>query len=107
MALTHAQPGEKIHVGPLGPALAGSKTVALVKTDRFELIRLVLEGGSSIPVHAVAGYASLQCVEGGVILDAGETIRMRPNDWVYLPRGEHHALRATEDTSLLLTIYFD
>jgi quercetin dioxygenase-like cupin family protein len=107
MALEHAGRGEKVHVGPLGPALVGAKTSALVKTDRFELIRLVLEAGSTIPVHAVPGYISLHCLEGGVILEAGEPIRLRPNDWVYLARQERHALRALESSSVLLTIYFD
>lgn len=107
MALEHAGPGEKVQVGALGPALSGSKTSALVRTDRFELVRLVLEAGSAIPAHSVPGFVSLHCIEGSVILDASEPVRLGPNDWVYLPRGERHALRALETSSLLLTIYFD
>lgn len=107
MALDHVQPGEKIHLGPLGPALEGAKTHALVKTDRFEVIRLMLGAGSSLPVHVVPGYISLHCLEGLALLEAREVIRLRPDDWVYLNRREQHGLRAIEDSSLLLTIHFD
>lgn len=107
MALEHAGAGEKIHLGPLGSALTGAKTSALAKTDRFEVIRLVLEAGSTIPPHSLAGYVSLHCIEGSVTVEAVEAIRLRPSDWVYLRRQETHSLRAVEDSSLLLTIYFD
>ena len=107
MALSHADAGDKVHLGPLGPALAGAKTHALVKTERFEAVRLILQAGSMLPAHAVAGYISLHCLEGAVVLEARDSIRLRPGDWVYLERNEEHALRANEDSSLLLTIYFD
>lgn len=110
LALEHASAGEKIHLGALGPALAGAKTHALVKTDRFEVVRLILEAGSTVPDHAVAGYFSLHCLEGLVIVEAGEAgeaVRLRPGDWVYFDRRVEHGLRALEDSSLLLTIYFD
>lgn len=107
MALEHARAGEKVHLGPLGTALAGARTSAVMKTDRFELVRIVLKAGASIPLHAVDSYVSLQCLEGAVVLDAGESVRLRPDDWIYLDRREPHALRGLEDSSLLLTIYFD
>lgn len=107
MALEHAALGEKIYLGPLESALSGAKTSALVRTDRFELIRLVLEAGSTIPTHSVGGYVSLHCIEGSVVVEAGESIRLRPSDWVCLARKEPHSLKAVEDSSLLLTIYFD
>lgn len=107
MAQDHASAGEKMHLGPLGPGLAGAKTHALVKTDRFELIRLILHAGTSLPVHSVRGYISLQCIEGLAVLEVSEAIRLRPGDWVYLDRDEQHGVRAVEDSSLLLTIHFD
>src|SRR3954470_8891261 len=35
-AIPHAQPGEVVDVRPLGPALAGAMTTALVKTESLE-----------------------------------------------------------------------
>lgn len=107
MALKHLEPGEPTAVGPLGTGIKEATTRALVKTDRFELVRLILKRGSTIPVHAVPGFTSLHCLEGAVIVEANEPISLSANDWVYLPRQEKHALRALEDSSVLLTIYFD
>ena len=94
-------------IGPLGAAIAETATSALVKTDRFEAIRLILKSGSTIPFHAVPGFTSLHCIEGAVIVEANQSIRMGANDWVYLARHEEHSLRALENSSLLMTVYFD
>jgi hypothetical protein len=45
MAITHATTGQVLDIRPLGPALATSVTTTLVKTDRLEIIRLVLPAG--------------------------------------------------------------
>jgi quercetin dioxygenase-like cupin family protein len=107
MALSHAASGEKVHLPSLASAPAGGKTSALVKTDRFEAVHLVLRSGSHIPSHAVGGYMTLHCLEGTIVLDADRRIELGPGDWVYLERGEAHAVAALEDSSLLLTILFD
>ena len=51
MAISHAQPGQVIDVRPFGPALAGARTTALVKTESLEVIRLVIPRGKEIPTH--------------------------------------------------------
>ncbi len=107
MALKHAEPGEVVDLRPLGPALAAAKTSALVKSDRFEAVRLVVPAGTTIPSHQVEGYITLQCLEGRAVLGAGEDIDLRAGDWVYLERNASHSVRAIEDSSLLLTILFD
>lgn len=107
MALTRAAPGELVNLFNPGSDLADAKAAALVKTDRFEAVRLVLRADSTIPAHAVDGYITLQCLEGAVILEAPAKMEMRSGDWIYLERGESHALQAIEDSALLLTIFFD
>jgi quercetin dioxygenase-like cupin family protein len=108
MALPHAAPGEKIHLPPLASVPHEAKTTALVKTDRFEAVHLVLKSGTRIAPHTVEGYFTLHCLEGSVALEASsQTIILHGGDWVYLERGERHGLNATEDSSLLLTILFD
>ena len=107
MAIDHVLPGQCLHLGPLGSALGDEKTTALVKTDRFEAVRLVLRAGSTIPAHAVPGYISLQCIEGAVEVDAISITTLRPGDWMYLDRAQKHGLNAIKDSTLLLTIYFD
>lgn len=107
MALKHAEPGEVVSLGPLGPALTSARTSALVKSDRFEAVRLVVPAGSAIPSHRVQGYLTLHCLEGRVLLGAENEITLRAGDWIYLERGADHSVRGIEDSSLLLTIMFD
>ena len=107
MALKHAKPGEVVSLQPLGSALGGAKTSALVKSDRFEAVRLVVPAGTVIPSHKVDGYLTLHCLEGWIVLGAGKDIELGAGDWIYLERGTAHSVRGVEDSSLLLTILFD
>lgn len=107
MALKHAEPGEVVDLRPLGSALAAAKTSALVKSDRFEAVRLIVPAGTTIPPHSVQGYLTLQCLEGRVVLGAATEIELAAGDWVFLERGEEHSVHGIEDSSLLLTIMFD
>jgi quercetin dioxygenase-like cupin family protein len=107
MALRHAIPGEVVHLHSMAGGAASGKTSALVKSDRFEAVRLVLPAGTSTASHRVEGYFTLFCIEGRAVLEAGGEIELRPGDWVYLDRGAPHAVRAIEDSVLLLHILFD
>jgi quercetin dioxygenase-like cupin family protein len=105
MALRHAGPGEKVHLP--SASSPDARTTALVKTDRFETAQLVVRAGVTIQPHSVPGYAVIYCIEGSVFLDAGQEIHLQGGDWIYLARDEKHGLRATQDSSLLLTVLFD
>lgn len=107
MALAHAAPGEKVHLPPLASMPADAKTSALVKTDSFEAIHLVLRSGMRISPHAVDGFVTLHCLEGSVVLETSSNVGLHSGDWIYLDHGEQHGLTAIEDSSLLLTILFD
>ena len=107
MALTHVQPGEVVHLQPDASASATSRTSALMKSDRFETVRLVVASGATIPEHKVAGFISLFCLEGHVVLGADREIELHRGDWIYLERGASHWVRGIEDSALLLTIFFD
>lgn len=108
MALKHAKAGEVVDLRPLGSGLKGAKTAAIVKTERFEAVRLVVPAGTEIPPHEVAGNLTLHCLEGRVSLGlAGAAVELAAGDWVYLDGGETHSVKGIEDASLLLTILFD
>lgn len=107
MALRHARPEEVVDLRPLGAALDGAKTSALVKTSAFEAIRLVVPAGVEIPPHKVSGHITLQCIEGHVQLGTSNAVLdLRASDWVYLEGGEMHWVKGVESSSLLLTILF-
>ena len=105
MALDHAQPGQPIDIAPLGAALRESATYAILKTRSLELMRVVLRAGEALPPHNVRGELTLLCIEGAaeVTLD-GTRCQLRANQLVLLPAQVQHAVRALDDTSLLLTI---
>lgn len=105
MALHHAKPGEVIDLRPIGSDLRGARTEAIIKSDRFEAIRLVVRAGAEIPQHKVSGEITLHCLEGHVELGvAPAPIILKANEWVYLEGGAAHSVKAIEDSSLLLTI---
>jgi len=105
MALPHARPGQPIDIAPLGAALSRAVSHAILKTRALELMRLVLPRGAALPRHSVYGELTLQCLEGVVVLDAGgHSCQLRADQLVLLPARQDYALRALEDTSLLMTV---
>jgi len=108
MALHHAKPGEIVDLKPIGVGLKEAASAAIVKTDRFEAIRLIIHAGAEMPRHKVDGEITLYCLEGHVELGVHPTpITLRTNEWVYLAGGAPHSVKAIEDTSILLTIFLD
>ena len=104
MSIQHAKPNEIVQL-PLGTALTNSKTTILVKTDDLELIRLVLPAGKDIPLHKAPGEITVQCLEGRVAFTAaGQTQELTAGQLLYLVAAEPHALKAIEDSSLLVTL---
>ena len=105
MAIPHASPGDIVDLRPLGPALATTRSHALFKSGDLELIRLVLPAGQEMPAHAVDGEITLQCIEGRITFSCNAgVIELSAGQLVHSAGGETHALRAIEDSSLLLTI---
>ncbi len=108
VALEHAKPGEIVNLRPLGKKLKETKTAALVKSEYFEAVRLIVLAGTEIPPHKVPGNIMLHCLEGCVSLGlANSTIALSAGEWVYLAGDELHSLRGIEDSSILLTILLD
>jgi len=107
MALHHAIPGEIVDLSPLGQELGNAKSAALIKSDQFEAIRLIVHEGAEIPPHDVPGSISLHCLEGRVELGLAESsLELAAGGWIYLEGGAAHSIRGIENSSLLLTIHF-
>jgi quercetin dioxygenase-like cupin family protein len=106
MAIPHADPGMPVDLRPLGEALAKTESTALVKNNDFEAIRLVLRKGKEVcHEHEVGGMITLYCIEGRVALTVADATHELPaGRWTYLMRQTPHALRAIEDSSVLLTV---
>lgn len=105
MSLPHASSGDVVDVRPLDERLKGAMSTAVLRTDRLEVMRIVLHAGKSMPEHQVPGELTIQCIEGVVDLHAhGKVTSMQMDELVYLGPAVPHALVAVEDASLLVTV---
>ncbi len=105
MALAHAQPLDVINVRPLAEQLHQTKSHSLLKTEKLQLMRVVLAAGQSMPEHHVAGEVTVQCLEGEVQLSTpGRSCALAAGEVMALPPNASHALLAISDSSLLVTI---
>jgi quercetin dioxygenase-like cupin family protein len=105
MAAEQAQPGEIVDVRPLEMKLAKARTTTVIKTDRFEVVRLVVHRGREIPLHQAPGDLILQCLEGEVaVATMGKIQRLKAGELVYVPNRVEHSLTARFDSSLLVTM---
>lgn len=105
MAISHAQPGTIVDVRPLAAKLDETKTHTLIKTDKLEVIRLILKAGKEIATHSTSAPITVQCLEGRVIFSTmGNALDMKAGDLLFLNEGEPHSVKAVENSSVLLTI---
>ena len=105
MALPHAQPLDVISVRPLGAALRDSMSTSLLKTERLQLLHLVLPAHQDQPEHHVDDECTIHCLEGDVeVATPGGTRRLGPGSLVVLSAGQKHSLRARTDSAVLVTL---
>jgi len=105
MALPHAQHLDVIGVRPLGEALADAVSTSLIKTERLQLLHLVLPAHREVQEHRVDDECTLHCLEGEVEVVTGSlTKRLRAGELVVLPALQPHALRARSDSAVLMTL---
>jgi quercetin dioxygenase-like cupin family protein len=108
MAIHHASAGEIVDLRPLGAGLKSARTSAIVKTETFEVVRLIVHAGANIAPHKVGGAIMLHCLEGRVLVSLpASALELSAGEWIYLEGGVRHAVKGIEDSSLLLTILFD
>ena len=105
MALPHAQLLDIIDISPLGTALKDAVSTSLLKTERIQLLHLVLPARRDIPQHHVDDECTVQCLEGDVDLHwPGGVRRLAPSQLVVLPAGQPFSLNARADSALLVTL---
>jgi quercetin dioxygenase-like cupin family protein len=105
MALPHAQPLDIINVAPLGDGLRNAVSTSLIKTDRLQLLHLVLPRHHDQPHHHVDDECTIHCLEGDVEVVTGAGVRrLKPGNVIVLPAQQQHALRARTDCAVLVTL---
>ncbi|RJF97562.1 cupin domain-containing protein [Noviherbaspirillum saxi] len=105
MSLPHPDPGELIDIRPLGDKLTESASIALMRTDDFEVMRLILPKGKAIPEHEIEGEFTLQCLEGSVEVRArGKAQTVSAGQLIYLQGKTPYAINALDNASVLMTM---
>jgi quercetin dioxygenase-like cupin family protein len=105
MALPHAEPLDIVSVRPLGDALRDAPSTSLLKTERLQLLHLVLREHKDQPAHHVDDECVVHCLEGVVeIVMPGGVRQLRAGDLVVLPPKQRHSLRARTDCAVLVTL---
>jgi quercetin dioxygenase-like cupin family protein len=105
MALVHAQPLEVINVRPLAAGLHEVKSHSLLKTDKLQLMRVVLMAGQNMPEHHVGGDLTIQCLEGEVRVNTPQhSFPLLGGELIAVPAHKPHSVQAISDASLLLTV---
>lgn len=105
MALPHARSAQVVSVRPLGTALAQTQSYAIIKAQQLEVIRVVLRAGEHMRQHDTPGEITVQCLEGAVEFQLDQAVHLlRAGDLLHLQARAPHALRAVQDSSLLVTI---
>ena len=103
MALPHAQLLDVINVGPFGDQLPGQVSTSLIKTERIQLLHMVLAPNQDVPQHHVDDECTLPCLEGLVEVVTGAGVRqLRAGNVLVLPALERHSVRARDQVSALL-----
>ena len=108
MALPHARLLDVVSVRPLGAALKDATSTSLLKTDRLQLLHLVLPAHKDLPEHEVDETCTIHCLEGEVevVMPLGNR-HLRAGDLVALPGRQRHGVRARTDSALLVTLLLD
>ncbi len=105
MAIPHARPLDVVSVAPLGGALRDAVSTSLLKTDRMQLLHLVLPARSQRPEHQVDDECSIHCLEGDVeVMMPGGVRRLGAGELVVLPAHQRHSLSARVDSAVLMTL---
>lgn len=108
MAIPHAFPGMPVDLLPDEQSPSSGGTIALVKNNTFEAIRLVLPKGREVcHDHPLEAVITAQCLQGRAALTIGDATHELPAGyWLFLLSGDPHTLRGIEDSVVLLTLIF-
>jgi quercetin dioxygenase-like cupin family protein len=105
MALAHAQPLDIVNISPLGDRLVEAFSSSLIKTERMQLLHLVLPAHHDMPQHHVDDECTIQCLEGVVEVTMAAGVRqLKAGNLVLLPARQKHGLRARTDCAVLVTL---
>ncbi|MFW6114278.1 MAG: hypothetical protein ACOC7K_00890 [bacterium] len=97
--------GNVIQVAPPEGGLGSSQTTSLVKTNRLEVIRLVVTPKKAVPTHEFQGESVIECVRGRVVIGISPTtLELNAGQLVHYSGNKPFSVKAIEESLLLVTI---
>ena len=107
MSIPHVKSGQVINLEDRVETIETGHSRALVKTDDFEAMLMLLSNGQALPEHAVTGPFTVQCLRGEARFSINDQPRqLTPGDWLFVDTGLPYAVEAKSDCSLLITVVF-
>ena len=104
MSNPNAQPGEVVELQRSDRNLTIHDTKTLIKTSCFRVIQIRIPEGSTIPTHEAYGDIVIQCLEGGILINASRlTKELVADQMLYLEISEPFTITAVVDSSLIAT----
>jgi len=105
MALKHAKQLDVIDLHADGTARGTELSSSLLRTERLQLLLIVLSPGDVVPQHHVDTEFTIQCLTGEVGVDTPDrACTLKPGQLVALPADEPYTLMANTQASLLVTL---
>ena len=85
--------------------MSTTKTGTLLKTEKMEVVRIVMPSGKEISEHEAPGEIIVQCLEGKIAFTTmGRTAELEAGQLLYLKAEEPHSVKCIKDASFLLTL---
>lgn len=83
----------------------GTLSRVLHRDDRLRLVAFAFDTGQELTEHTASVPAVVQVISGRIEMTlAGDTITMKPGDWLRMDAHLAHSLVALEPTVLILTM---
>ena len=105
--LIHANAPAVIALGPeTGYTRNGIVSRTLLRTPNGRVVLFGFSEGQELTEHTTTQHATVQILSGECEFDlADQTHRLKAGDFVYMPPGLPHAVRASTQFSMLLTLF--
>lgn len=104
MATDQIESGKSVHIAGNQQTMSELPTGRVFGGKTFDVYRMAFPAGKEIPEHDAPGEITVQCLEGRLEFTAGnQTVVMTPGSLLYLDATVRHALKAIEDSAVLVT----
>lgn len=105
MSAAHTTFGSVIEIGSPEGNLGVSQATTLVRTDRLEVIQLIITPEKAVPTHEFQGESVIQCVRGRVTIGiSSHVLELNAGQLLHCASNKPFSVKAMEEALLLVTV---